>query len=66
MPSSVIARMSYDADNSVLKIIFVSGKVYNYKEVPKQIYEDMKSSGSKGIYFNKYIKDHYPFEEITN
>ncbi|HEY8955686.1 KTSC domain-containing protein [Chitinophaga sp.] len=64
MPSSVVAHMIYDADKRTLRIIFVSGMVYDYKDVPETVYLAMKSSGSKGIYLNKYIKGHYDFEKI--
>jgi len=64
MPSSVIAHMIYHADTLTLRIIFVSGMIYDYKEVPETVYLAMKSSGSKGIYLNKYIKGHYAFEKI--
>lgn len=62
MPSSVIASFTYDAGNETLRIVFVSGKIYEYKKVPVTIYRAMKASFSKGIYFNKHIRDRYPFE----
>ena len=65
MPSSVIAAMHYDPGSQVLKVIFVSGMVYEYRNVPAKIYRAMRSSGSKGTYLNKYIKGHYEFERIN-
>jgi hypothetical protein len=56
--------MSYNADTRTLRIVYVSGMVYDYREVPEEVYLAMKSSGSKGIYLNKKIKGHYPFEKI--
>ncbi len=64
MPSSVVSAIKYDAQNETLRIIFVSGMVYDYKEVPEEIYMEMKTSKSKGTYLNNYIKGHYPFEKI--
>jgi hypothetical protein len=64
MPSSVVANMSYNADTRTLRIVYVSGMVYDYREVPEEVYLAMKSSGSKGIYLNKKIKGRYPFEKI--
>jgi hypothetical protein len=64
MPSSVVAHMIYDADTRTLRIIFVSGMIYDYKEVPESVYLAMKSSGSKGIYLNKHVKGHYTYEKI--
>ena len=56
MPSTVISKFFYDAENRMLKIAFVSGIVYEYKNVPEKVYEEMKASGAKGIYLNQYIK----------
>lgn len=65
MPSSVVSAIKYDVQSATLRIIFVSGMVYEYKEVPEEIYNEMKTSGSKGTYLNKHIKGHYAFEKIS-
>jgi hypothetical protein len=64
MPSSVVSVISYNTDTSTLRIIFVSGRVYDYKDVPERVFNAMKTSFSKGIYFNRHIKDNYQFEKI--
>lgn len=66
MPSSVIATFYYDGALQELKIVFVSGLVYVYKDVPKAVYLDMKASRSKGIYLNKYIKPVYKYEKLES
>lgn len=65
MPSTVVASMHYDAAAHALTVVFVSGNVYKYLDVPQKVYEAMKTSGSKGIYLNKHIKGNYPFEKIN-
>jgi len=64
MPSSVVLAIHYDPASATLKIVFVSGTVYEYRNVPGKIYKAMKAAPSKGIYFNKHIKEKYPFEKI--
>lgn len=64
MPSSVISAIRYNSDTATLRIIFVSGMVYDYKNVPEDIYKEMKSSESKGAYLNLHIKGYYTFEKI--
>jgi hypothetical protein len=64
MPSSVVAAIKYDVSSSALRIIFVSGKVYDYKDVPEEVYTAMKTSVSKGIFFNEHIKGKYEYEKI--
>ena len=57
--------MQYDPILSVLRIEFVSGLIYEYKDVPAHVYQEMKTSGAKGIYLNKHIKGKYRFEKIA-
>ncbi|PUZ23031.1 KTSC domain-containing protein [Chitinophaga parva] len=59
MPSTVIAHIAYLPEVSTLRITFTSQKVYDYLEVPPAVYEAMKASRIKGIYFNQYIKNRY-------
>ncbi len=64
MPSTVIATMHYDPDSATLRVIFRSGMVYDYMNVPPAIYDAMKNAGSKGKYLNRHIKGKYAFEKI--
>jgi hypothetical protein len=64
MPSTVIASFDYDEANETLQVKYVSGKMYNYKNVPLTVYQLMRSSFAKGIFLNRYIKGKYPFEEV--
>ena len=65
MPSTVIASFKYDSDNHILQIRFVSGILYNYKNVPEELYDAMKKAFSKGIFFNEHIKDKFEFEKVA-
>jgi hypothetical protein len=64
MPSSVVAAIRYDASKSTLRVVYVSGAVYDYKKVPEEVYNEMKTAFSKGEYLNKEIKPNYKFEKI--
>ena len=64
MPSSVVAAIRYDASKSILRVVYVSGAVYDYKKVPEKIYNEMKTASSKGEYLNKEIKPNYKFEKV--
>jgi hypothetical protein len=64
MPSSVVAAIKYDVNTSTLRVIYVSGNVYDYKDVPQKVYNEMKTAPSKGEYLNKHIKPKYEFEKI--
>lgn len=64
MPSSVIAAIHYDAETEILRIIYVSGAIYDYKNVPEEIYIALKTSRLKGVYLNQHIKGRYTFERV--
>ena len=66
MPSSVVAAMKYYPDKAILRVIFVSGMVYDYKNVPENVYKAMRSASSKGEFLNKEIKGKYDFEKIDD
>jgi hypothetical protein len=64
MPSSVIADIKYIPRTGTLRITFVSGVIYDYKNVPEEIYHALKTSYSKGSYLNRSIKKQYAFERV--
>ena len=64
MPSSVVSAIRYDATTLTLRVIYVSGSIYDYKQVPEKIYKDMRVASSKGEFLNKHIKPNYEFEKI--
>ena len=65
MPSSVIARLSYDAAGRTLKIVFQSGEVYEYYKVPRTIYDAFIQSGSKGKFLNQRIKGNFRYKKLS-
>ena len=64
MPSTVIRRFQYDASRRRLEIEFVSGRRYTYHDVPARVAQAMRAASSKGGYFNRCIRDHYPFTRL--
>jgi KTSC domain-containing protein len=62
--SSVITSVEYDEDAGELDIAFTSGKIYRYSDVPLEIYAEFLDAGSKGQFFNDYIKDKYAYAEV--
>jgi len=64
MPSSVVAAMDYNKDAHTLRITYTSGAVYDYRNVPPDVYEEMKAAGSKGTFLNYEIKGKYRYKRI--
>ncbi len=64
MPSSVIRRYEYSDRERTLRVVFVSGAVYDYFDVPPQVAEAFAAVRSKGEFFGKVIRPHFRFEKI--
>lgn len=60
--SSVIRATGYAY---VLEIEFQGGRVYQYFDVPQDVYQGFLTSDSKGKYFNAQIRGKFPYHEIT-
>jgi hypothetical protein len=65
MPSSVIRRFAYNAAKRELWIEFVTGRRYIYGEVPADVAEAFALALSKGIFFNRRIRDAFKCREVT-
>ncbi len=59
--SSVIEAIGHAR---VLEIEFENGRIYQYYNVPEDIYEEMLGSESKGKYFNANVRGKYPYREV--
>ncbi len=66
MPSSVVAAYKYFEEIKTLRINYVSGRIYDYKNVPEKIYKALKTATSKGSYLNRNIKGKYAFEQVVD
>ena len=64
MPSTVIRRFMYLPEARELTVEFVSGRRYVYSDLPPEEVEAFRSAFSKGSYFNRHIRDHFPFREL--
>jgi len=62
--SSNIESLGYNPDDRKLHVQFLNGNLYEYAEVPKELFELMMASTSKGSFFHKEIKGNYPAKQI--
>jgi hypothetical protein len=65
MPSTAIANIKYDHTRERLTVTFVTGRIYEYIDVPSEVAASFQSAFSKGTFFNSYIRDRYDFRELT-
>lgn len=64
MPSSVIAHMDYDAEKEILRVIYVSGSIYEYLGVTLHEFKELRASQSKGRYLNFFIKPNHEYRKV--
>jgi hypothetical protein len=59
--STTLARIAYDPSRQLLHLEFRDRTVYQYLGVPADLHQALLHSRSKGQYFNRAIRGHFPY-----
>jgi uncharacterized protein len=62
--STNIASVGYDEANCILEVEFINGSIYEYFDVPEQVYRDFLGSGSLGLFLNTQIRNRYRYQRV--
>jgi len=62
--STLLLCVAYFPEEHRLRLKFRSGEVYDYSDVPAQIYSGLLAAESKGRYFNQHIREVYPSHRL--
>lgn len=62
--SSNINSAGYDSDTFTLEVEFNSGGIYQYNDVPEEVYSEFIQADSQGIYFNAHIRNVYSTTQL--
>jgi len=62
--SSNLASIGYDAQNEILEVEFKHGGVYQYFDVPENIYDELMNASSHGVYFSANIRNDYEYSKL--
>ncbi|NEW79035.1 MAG: KTSC domain-containing protein [Gelidibacter sp.] len=62
--SSNLASIGYDAENEILEVEFNHGGIYQYFDVPENVYEELMNAESHGKYFSANIRNDYEYQKI--
>ena len=62
--SSMITSYGYESSSSILEIEFKNGALWQYFDVPKSVYYDMKNADSCGKFFHANIKGQYVESQV--
>jgi hypothetical protein len=57
--SSMIERALFDEGARELTICFKAGRKYVYSDVPRAVFDALKTAASAGAYFNNCIKGRF-------
>lgn len=64
--SSAITKIEHDAKTKILTVHMQDGpkgqgRVLNYANVPRDVFQAFTAAESKGSFFNSHIRNDYPF-----
>jgi len=62
--SSNVASVGYDVDSATLQVEFLNGGVYQYFDVPENVYQGLVNADSVGKYLAAHIKGHYRYSKV--
>lgn len=64
--SSLIKAVGYNRVTHTLRVEFLTGKTYDYKDVPEVVYLKLARAASPGEEYNKNIKNNYGYEIVDS
>ena len=62
--SSALQAAAYAESAALLYLLFHSGEVYRYFDVPQWQYREFLAADSKGRYFGRNIRGHFRYERL--
>jgi len=60
--SSAVAAAGYDPHRRVMRVLYNTGRVYEYHAVPPDIFWGLMSSESKGRFLNDHVLRVFPYK----
>ncbi|RKN83482.1 helicase HerA-like domain-containing protein [Ulvibacterium marinum] len=62
--SSNIQSIGYDSSSETLEVEFLNGGIYQYFDIPEQVFEKLMGAGSHGKYLANNIKGKYRYSKV--
>ena len=62
--SSNIASIGYDERTQTLEVEFLDDSVYQYFNLPTNIYEALMAAPSHGVFLHANIRDQFAYERL--
>lgn len=64
LDSTTLAEAAYDARSQKLQLNFRDGTRYVYSGIAPSLYSHLLRAASKGLFFNRHIRDHFPYAKL--
>jgi hypothetical protein len=65
LTSSSVASAGYDEATLVLEIEFRSGRIYQFEDVPRGVFDWLLRTPNKGSYVARMINNKFRFRDVT-
>lgn len=62
--STNIRSIGYDSQSAALEVEFTSGDVYQYFNVPENLYRQFLNASSHGTFLNEHIRYNYRYRKV--
>ncbi len=62
--SSNLKSAAYNTENSVLTVVFNNGSIYEYENVPWELFTKFRMNESQGKFLNQKIKGLYSYTKV--
>jgi hypothetical protein len=62
--SSNVDSIGYDEETQILRVRFLKGGLYEYRNVPPNEFVQLRNASSVGSYLARNIKSNYPCDRI--
>jgi hypothetical protein len=59
-----IAQVGYEEGSEILEIEFVSGKIFQFYNVPLKLFDQLMNSSQKELYYESNILIRFPYTRI--
>ncbi|HTJ52591.1 MAG TPA: KTSC domain-containing protein [Cyclobacteriaceae bacterium] len=63
--SKTVSGIRYNPETKVLSITYVTGKTYDYADVPERVVDHAMNAESIGKFVNTYIKEEYKYKLVN-
>jgi KTSC domain len=65
LTSSSVASAGYDDATLVLEIEFTSGRIYQFEDVPRGVFDWLLRTPNKGSYVARMINNKFRYRDVT-